>query len=115
MTTVHVADDALQVRLTTFEKIAGLLGDLDVPLSAVRTATAVPDGVRAVRGLRAPGLAVPGWRRIGTWRGRGAKRYVAVRSGEPALHVRLSGARYDEVLVTTARAQDLAVRLGRRR
>lgn len=114
MTTVHVADDTLQVRLTPFEKIAGLLGDLDVPLSAVRAATAVPDGARAVRGLRAPGLAVPGWRRIGTWRGRRAKRYVVVRSGKPALHLRLSGARYDELIVTTSRARDLADRLAPR-
>lgn len=110
MTQVEIDDGRLQVRLTRFEKVAGLLGDLDVPLASVMAAEAVVDGLSALTGIRAPGLAVPG-RRIGTWRGRGATRFVAVTSGRPALHVRLRGHRYDEVLVTTPDAEALAGRL----
>ena len=105
---VTVSEGRLRVRLRPWERVAGLLGDLDLPVAAVTAAEAVPDGARAVRGVRAPGLAWPGGPRIGTWRGRGVTRWVAVRPGRPALRLRLHGQRYDEVVVTTADAQRLA-------
>ncbi len=105
---VRIADGRLTVRLRGWEKVAGLLGDVDVPLSAVTAAEAVPDGPRALRGVRAPGLGVPGGPRIGTWRGAGATRWVSVRPHAPALRVRLRGERYDEVLVTTTDPERLA-------
>ena len=111
---VTVSEGRLTVRLRPWEKVAGLLGDLDLPVTAVTAAEAVPDGTEAVRGVRAPGLAWPGGPRIGTWRGRGATRWVAVRPGRPALHLRLHGQRYDEVVVTTAEAERLAAALAAR-
>ena len=107
MAQIRVSDGRLTIRLRPWEKVAGLLGDLDVPLTAVSTAEAVPDGTQALEGVRAPGLAWPGGPRIGTWRGRGATRWVAVRPGQPALRLRLRGERYDEVLVTTPDAESL--------
>lgn len=114
MTQVQITDDRVQVRLSRLEKVAGLLGDLDVPVEAVTAAHAVADGVQAVRGIRAPGFALPGGRRIGTWRGGGARRYVAVRPRAAALALRLQGQRYDEVLVTTPDAEQLARQLAHR-
>jgi len=111
MTTITVTPDSLRIRLTRFEKVAGLLRDLEVPLSAVRSAEVGPDGLAAARGIRAPGLGLPGIRKIGTWRGRGQKTLVSVRRGQPALLVRLSGARFDRVLVGSDRAQEYVDRL----
>jgi hypothetical protein len=111
MTRVHVSDGRLTVRLDRWEKVAGLLGDLDVPVTAVAAADAVPDGAAALAGVRAPGLAWPGGPRIGTWRGRGATRWVSLRPKAPALRLRLRGERYDEVLVSTADAERLAADL----
>jgi hypothetical protein len=105
---VEVGGGRVRVRLRPWERLAGLLGDLDVPRTAVTSAEALPDGTAAVRGVRAPGLAWPGGPRIGTWRGRGVTRWVAVRPGRPALHLRLQGERYDEVVVTTPDAERLA-------
>lgn len=79
----------------------------------MRGVQVVPDGLAAVRGVRAPGLALPGRRKLGTWRGRGATRLVDVRAGEPALRVRLSGHRYDELLLSTSEAGALAAALRR--
>ena len=98
MATVQLTTDSLTVHLSRAEKLAGLLRDLTVPLDAVSHVEVVPDGVAAVRGLRAPGLGLP-WRRIGTWRRRGERALVSVRRGEPALRLRLTGARFDTVLV----------------
>lgn len=71
----------------------------------------VPDGFTAVRGMRAPGLAIPRRRKIGTWRGHGRKRFVDVRRGQPALVVRLAGQRYDELLLGSDTAEQLVQRL----
>ncbi|MGY1734352.1 hypothetical protein ACI798_22845 [Geodermatophilus sp. SYSU D01045] len=89
----------LRITLTPAEKVLGLLRDLEVPLSAVRSAEVVPDGLAAAHGLRAPGLGLPGVRKIGTWRRRGGKAFVSVRRGT-AVRLELTGQRVDTVLVT---------------
>ncbi|WP_104523630.1 hypothetical protein [Blastococcus atacamensis] len=99
MTSILVSDEALTVRLPLVSRIAGVLGEQVVPRSAITGADVVTDGLAAARGLRAPGLAIPGRREIGTWRGRGARRFVDVRRGQPALRLRLRGQRYDELLI----------------
>jgi hypothetical protein len=111
MAVLTVDDDALEVRLSRLEKVAGLLRDLRVPRSAVREVRVVPEGLHGTTGIRAPGLGLPGRRKIGTWRGRHSTQYVVVRAGEPALHVRLSGHRHDSLLVGTPAAAELAQEL----
>lgn len=99
MTTIRLTPEALSVRLTRLEKLAGLLRDADVPLAAVREVDVVPDGAAAARGLRSPGLGLPGIRLVGTWRGRGHRAFVAVHGRQPAVRIRLEGARWTELLL----------------
>ena len=111
MTTVQVTADSLEVRLDPWEKVLGLLGNLRVPRSAVSDVEVVADGLGAPAGMRAPGLALPGRIKLGTWRRRGSTQYVAVRAGEPALRVTLTGQRYDSLLLGTPDANELAGKL----
>jgi hypothetical protein len=69
MSSIHVSDDTLTVRMAPLTKLAGLLRDQRIPLTAVTAVEVVQDGLAAARGLRAPGLALPGRRKVGTWRG----------------------------------------------
>ncbi|WP_104526003.1 hypothetical protein, partial [Blastococcus atacamensis] len=86
----------LRVHLGPGEKLAGLLfRDVEVPLDSIREVEVLPDGLRAPRGIRTPGLALPGRRRIGTWRRSGQRTMVSVRRGQPAVRVRLDGQRFD--------------------
>jgi hypothetical protein len=101
MATLQANPLSLTVRLTRGEKIAGFLRDLEVPLTAVRAVEVVDEPLRAVTGLRAPGLALPGLRKIGTWRRPGERTLVCVRKNQPAVRVRLEGARFDVLLVGT--------------
>jgi hypothetical protein len=114
MPTITLTDELVSLRFTAGERIAGLVRDLDIPVRHVTSAVAVPDGFEAVRGLRAPGLGVPGRRKIGTWRGRGNRSLVAVRAHRSALVLDLEGHHYQRVVVTdeqaTAHAQELAQR-----
>lgn len=108
MAVVQVTGDRVRIQLTRGEKIAALHGDLDLPRAAVRSAEVVADGPAAVTGLRAPGLALPGRVKIGTWRGRGGPRFAVVRRGQPTLRLGLEGTRYTSVLVSTPDAAELA-------
>jgi hypothetical protein len=111
MTTVRTDAGEIQIRLTAAEKIGALHGDVNIPRSAVTEAVMVDDGLAAVRGLRAPGLALPGRIKLGTWRGRGRRSFVAVRRGEPALRLALTGHKFDSVIVSTPDAEALAEEL----
>lgn len=91
MAQLEVEGDDLVLTLTNAEKLAGLIRDLRVPLSRVRSVELVDDPVRAVRGLRAPGLGLPG-RKIGTWRRRDGRTVAVARSGSPAVRVVLDPA-----------------------
>jgi hypothetical protein len=108
MVTAYLAADSLEIRFSTWEKIAGLLRDLRVPRTAVTGVEVVPDGLAATRGLRAPGLSLPGVVKLGTWRGRGHKTLVAVRRNQPALRIHLTGQRYDTLLIGADDASALA-------
>jgi hypothetical protein len=112
MATLHLRPPLLSVRLTRAEKIAGLLRDVDVPLSAVRGVEVVDDAVAAPRGWRV-GLGLPGLRKIGIWRATGRKTLVSVRRGQPAVRVRLEGQRWDELLIGADDAPALAASLDR--
>jgi hypothetical protein len=83
-------------------------------VSAVRTAELVEDALPAARGLRAPGLALPGARKVGTWRAPGERTLVCARRGQPAVRIRLEGQRYDTLLVGADDAARLAGQLTER-
>lgn len=110
---VFVSLDArtIAVRLTLLERVFALHGSISVPREAIRSATAVPDGLAAVRGIRAPGLGIPGWVKFGTWRRRGTRTFALVKGRGPALHLQMSDGPIAEVLVSTSDADTLANRL----
>lgn len=100
MATLHVTPTEVRVSFTRTEKILGLLRDFTFPRTAVSGVSVHDDGLSAVGGLRAPGLAVPGRRRIGTWRRRGTRVAVSAVAGMPTLRVELTGQRFDEVVLS---------------
>jgi hypothetical protein len=114
MATVQLTTASLTVHLSRAERLLGLLRDLSVPLAAITEVDVVPDGVSAVRGLRAPGLGLP-WRRIGTWRRHGERTLVSVRRGQPALRLRLAGQHFGSVLVAVPDPDGTAAEIARLR
>jgi hypothetical protein len=108
MAALQLTPSTLTLHLSRAEKILGLLRNVQVPLAAVRSAEVVSDPLSAVRGLRAPGMALPGLRKIGTWRRQGERVLVSIRRGQPAVRVRLNGQRYDELMIGTDDAAAVA-------
>lgn len=112
MATITIDERTVAVRFTTAEKIGGLVRDQVIDRGTITDAEHVPDGLAATEGMRAPGLALPWRRRIGTWRTRGAKELVSVRRGEPAVRLRLSHGRWASMLIGHRDAAALAAELG---
>ncbi|MGY1601792.1 hypothetical protein [Geodermatophilus sp. SYSU D00815] len=111
MATLQRTDDTLRITFTRAEKLGGLVRDVEVPRSAVTGATLVTDPLAELRGLRAPGLALPGVRKIGTWRRRGTRTLVSIRRDQPAVRVELTGQRYDTLLIGADDAAALAAQM----
>lgn len=108
MATFSTFGDMLSVRLTRREKIAAARGDLHVPLMAVRDVCVHHDALVAARGVRAPGIGVPGVAKIGISRGRGRHDLVVARRGIPAVCVKLDRGRHDEIIVSDPNAEAIA-------
>ena len=107
MATAFLSDDCLKVSFALWEKALGLVRDAQIPLRCVHSVCVVPDGYSVPRGIRAPGLAVPGRVKVGTWRGRG-RQLVSVRRGQPALHLRVVEAGFSDVIIGMDGAESLA-------
>lgn len=102
MTTVTITDQTVDVTLTRAEKVWALHGDLRIPRSQIRAVDALDNPLAAPRGIRAPGLALPGRVKLGTWRAKSGRQFVAVRRGVPGVRLHLTGNRYAEVIVSVA-------------
>jgi uncharacterized protein len=111
MSAVSLASQELLVQLTPAEKVAGLHGDIRIPLTAITDVAVVPDALAAVHGLRAPGLALPGRTKIGIWRTKDGAEFVIAARGQAGVRLTLTGQRLASVLVGDEDAQALAERI----
>jgi uncharacterized protein len=119
MAQLTVTSKDLVVTLSAGEKVAGLSGDLRIPLDSIESVRVVADSLEAVHGLRAPGLALPSRTRIGTWRRRGGRSFVVAHRGQQGLHVTLRDHRLTDVVIAAVAAeplqQEITAALERRR
>lgn len=110
MARITVTDDSVQLRFSMVEKILGLVRDQDFPRSAVASTRVEQQGLHAAKGMRAPGLGLPGIRLVGTWRGKG-RSLISVRRDEPAVVVELTGQRYERLVIGAEDAAEVAASL----
>lgn len=101
----------LTIELTPAEKVAGLHGDVTVPLTAITAVEVVPDALAAAHGLRAPGMSLPGVRKIGTWRTAEGAEFVVAGRGQAGVRLTLSGQRFTSMLIGDDDAEGLAARI----
>lgn len=115
MVEMTVAPDALTITLSRGEKVAGLRGDITVPLPQIADADVVADAFANLRGTRSGGFPLPGRRRIGTYRTPGSRVFAVVRRGVPAVRLRTvgtgAGAAFDQLIVAAPDATDTAGRV----
>ena len=104
MASVTVTDNVVDVRFTAWERFFIGRERLAIPVTAVRHASLVAEPLRLASGTRR-GIAVSGLLKIGVWGlFRGPRQLVAVRRGEPGLHLVLdraaAGGHFDELVLS---------------
>lgn len=111
MSAVSFDSSLLTIELTPAEKLAGLHGDVTVPLTAITDIEVVPDALAAAHGLRAPGTHLPGVRKVGTWRTTHGAEFVVAGRGQAGVRLTLTGQKLASVLVGDDDADALAERI----
>lgn len=99
MTRISVSDAVLTVEIEGLHRLWGLTRRLRVPLAHVRGATVDPGIVHEPKGLRSPGLYVPGSVVIGTFMRDGERHFWDVSSGARAVVIELAGDTYDRLIL----------------
>lgn len=116
MSAIELNDGAVTIRLRTVEKVFALHGDVHAAADQVRGAFSVADPWHELRGLRMPGLGVPGLVALGTWRwsdaGRSGRDFVVVRGHGPGVVVELHDHAFDRLLLSVARPAEVTGPLG---
>jgi len=115
MPVVTVLPDRLELRLTRAERVLALhRGDVVVDRASIRSATVTEDPWIWVRGIRAPGTAVPLTIAAGTWKFHGGKDFLLIKRTAAAVVIDLVGEEYSRLIVSTKHAPELiaALQLG---
>lgn len=107
-TTIHADRSGLTLRLGALDRILALRGDVEIAAADIAEISAVPDGMAAVEGIRAPGLGVPGARKIGTWRRRHGATVAVVRGRGPALVITATEGSVRRIVLSAADATERA-------
>lgn len=90
MARVEIYPDRVVVRLSASEKtLAMRRRDVVLERASIRSAMITNDPWVWVRGVRAPGVHLPGRLALGTWRALGGHDFVVARSGRPAVVIDL--------------------------
>lgn len=89
---VTLTTDRLVVQPRGWDKLWGLRRRIEVPLAQVRGATYDPGAFHAGKGLRAPGLALPNVKWVGTFFRDGQRTYWNVRRGGQTVVIELDPA-----------------------
>lgn len=107
MAVINLEDSGIRVKLSFWEKLGGLRGDLFIPVTSLRGALVADKGWKRTLGVRAPGTYAPGQAVYGTYRWKN-KDFVAWRRGQQVLQLNLSGVPYSRVFVGVEDASALA-------
>ena len=109
MADLHVHPDRLEIHLTPAEKVLALRReDLVIPRDSIRSVAITEDPWIWIRGIRAPGAAVPLTLAVGTWKFHGGKDFLLIKGKQrAAVVVDLEGEEYSRVIVSTPHATKL--------
>jgi len=93
-------NDRLTLKLSTAEKLEGVHGDVQVPMSAVQGMTILDDVIHAVHGIKMPGSRIPGVFAMGTFLSGSETTFAIVHHRHKrGIKVNLKDARFDALII----------------
>ena len=110
MAVLFVHTDRLEIRLTRAEKMLSFRrSSIDIPLESIRSAVLTEDPWVWVRGIRAPGAAIPLTLAVGTWKVHDGKDFLLIKGTRTSVVIDIDAedAEFMRVIITTTHALDL--------
>jgi hypothetical protein len=112
MARLHLHPDRLEIALSTAEKTLSLRKDnITIPRSAIRSATLTDDPWIWVRGIRAPGAAIPLTLAVGQWKFHGGKDFLVLKGTKPSVVIDIADEEFSRVIITTKHGAELVAKL----
>ena len=99
MAHIDITHDRLVVRLEGLRRLWGLNRGFNIPLEHVRGATLDSGIFREPKGLRAPGLHLPGYVAIGSFRRNEEWTFWEVKTADRAIVIELADERYSRLVL----------------
>jgi hypothetical protein len=104
--------DRLEVILSTAEKTLSLRREnIVVPRSSIRSATLTDDPWIWVRGIRAPGTAIPLTLAVGQWKFHGGKDFLVLKGTRPSVVIDVADEEFSRIIITTKHGMELVAKL----
>ncbi|HEV7849054.1 MAG TPA: hypothetical protein VGO88_06985 [Mycetocola sp.] len=104
--------DRLEVFLSTAEKTLSLRREnIVVPRSSIRSATLTDDPWIWVRGIRAPGTAIPLTLAVGQWKFHGGKDFLVLKGTKPSVVIDTADEEFSRLIITTKHGMELVSKL----
>lgn len=82
------------------DKVWGFVRLIEVPLDQVRGATHDPGTIEDYKGVRGPGLGIPGHKWVGTWRKDGQRHYWNVTGGKTTIVILTTSPRFQSLYLS---------------
>jgi len=112
MVEIDIRGGTLHLEVKGMDKLWALKSSLDVPLAHVRGVRRDPEIARGwYKGLRAPGMHIPGVIAAGTFYRDGKRVFWDVHRAENTLVIELADERYDALIVEVADPDATAARI----
>lgn len=112
MARLHLHPDRLEIALSTAEKTLSLRKDnIIIPRTAIRSATLTDDPWIWVRGIRAPGTAIPLTLAVGQWKFHGGKDFLVLKGTKPSVVIDIADEEFSRVIITTKHGLELVAKL----
>ena len=100
MATIDVDAREVTVALSAMERVFALRRTVRIPVAHLETVEVLDDAYAAMTGLRAPGLGLPGYAKVGTWRRRSGATVGVVWGRGSGLRLRASSGRVRDVILS---------------
>ena len=100
MATIDETPEGLHLRMSHWERLGALHGDLFIPRASIVSSEIVPDPWPILRGWRAPGTGIPFVIMLGTLRYQGLKDFCVIYRRRPARVITCREFGFSRVIVT---------------
>lgn len=112
MASILLHNDRLEIKLTAAEKVLALRkDDVVVERKNIRAVSLTEDPWIWMRGVRAPGTAIPLTLAVGQWKFHGGKDFLVLKGARPAVVIDLEDDEFTRVIVSTKQGVELIAAL----